>query len=133
MVVDSGQELMETWFSAEARSTGSARHAVRTSLGRADHRLIAEIELLTSELFVHAASASHGLGRICIRIRQTSRRIHVEVAHEPADDGAARLATRDPLEAQILDRLLDAFAVDWGRSAASDGGGVTWFDMPQPG
>jgi anti-sigma regulatory factor (Ser/Thr protein kinase) len=127
VVVDSGAELMETWFSTEARSAGNARHAVRRCLRTTDLRRVEEVELLTSELFAQAAQAAHDVGRVCIRVRQAGNRVHVEVAHETADE-ARTLVARDPLEAAILDRLLDAFSVRWGRYTSAQGEGATWFE-----
>jgi hypothetical protein len=127
-MIDGAADLMESWFSAEARSVHSARHAVRCCLVSSDLRLIEEVELLTSELFVQVTAAAHGEGRVCIRIRQSGRRVHVEVAHEQSDD-APTLVARDPLEGAILERLLDAFSTEWGRYTSPRGEGATWFEM----
>jgi hypothetical protein len=126
VVVDSGVELIELWFSAAARTAGNARHAVRSCLGAADLRIVQEIELLTGELFAQAVA--QGAGRVCVRIRQSGRRVHVEVAHERQDE-PSDLVAHDPLEGAILDRLLDAFSVVWGRSDSPGGHGATWFEI----
>lgn len=118
---------METWFSTEARSAGNARHAVRRCLRTTDLRLVEEVELLTSELFAHAAATTSDVGRVCVRVRQAGDRVHVEVAHESVDDAAPVIA-RDPLEGEILDRLLDAFSTRWGRYTSGHGEGGTWFE-----
>jgi hypothetical protein len=127
VVVDSGVEVLELWFSSAARTAGNARHAVRVCLGTVDLRVVQEIELLTGELFTQAVA--QGAGRVCVRIRQSGRRVHVEVAHEKTYDAPSDLVARDPLEGAILDRLLDAFSVVWGRYDGTSGDGATWFEI----
>jgi hypothetical protein len=118
----------ETWFSAEARSARNARHLVRRCLADADVRAIEEIELLTGELFAEAAAAAEGMGRVCVRIREADGRLRIEVAREPTPD-ATPLDSRDPLETAILERLLDAFALRWGRTAGASGDVAVWFEL----
>ncbi|MGZ4594898.1 MAG: hypothetical protein ACXV4A_11950 [Actinomycetes bacterium] len=120
--------LEEIWFSAEARSARSARHAVRRCLAATDLRAVEEIELLAGELFAAAAATAQGRGRICVRVRRTRDRVRVEVAHEPTVD-AAPVAVRDPIGAAILERLLDAFAARWGRTVGGSGDNATWFEL----
>lgn len=118
----------EIWFSAEARSTRSARHAVRRCLAATDLRALEEIELLAGELFAEAATLAAGSGRLCVRVRRTRGRVRVEVVHEPGLDASPGEA-RDPLGAAILERLLDAFAVRWGRATGRSGDRSAWFEL----
>jgi hypothetical protein len=118
----------EIWFSAEARSTRSARHAVRRCLAATDLRALEEIELLAGELFAEAAVRARGIGRICVRVRRTRGRVRVEVAHEPSLYSPA-VDTRDPIEADILERLLDVFAARWGRTTGRSGDRSSWFEI----
>jgi hypothetical protein len=118
----------EIWFSAEPRSVRGARLAVRRCLAATDLRALEEIEMLAGELFAEAASAASGKGRICVRVHRTRRRVRVEVAYEPRAD-ASPVDARDPIEAEILERLLDAFARRWAREAGASGDSSTWFEL----
>jgi hypothetical protein len=123
-----GSVPAEIWFSAETRSARDARHLVRRCLVDADVRALEEIELLTGELFAVAAASANGTGRVCVRIAESAGRVRIEVAREP-DADATPLASRDPLEIAILERLLDAFSLRWGRTAGASGDVAIWFEL----
>ncbi len=122
-------DLLESSFSAEARSARDARLAVRRCLGSVDRSLVEEIELLTSEVFADAAATVSGHGNIRIKVRQEGRSVRVEVVNEQPYDDAAPLVSPQALDADVLERLLDAFSTDWGRSSRSHGETATWFEM----
>ncbi|MDQ1604166.1 MAG: hypothetical protein QOE01_2011 [Actinomycetota bacterium] len=119
--------LQETWFPVEARSVRAARRAIRRFPGGLDTSTRQDAELLTSEL-VGNAVAGPGRGRLCLRMRLWDRRLRVEVAQAGPDSGF--LAGRDPGEAEIMLRMLDAISGSWGHGPAGAGGSVAWFELP---
>jgi hypothetical protein len=118
----------EIWFSAEARTARNARHAVRRCLAATDVRALEEVELLAGEVFAEAAALAQHSSRLCVRVRRTRGQVRVEVAHEPGD-GWTHDDGRDPVDSVILERLLDAFAVRWGRTGETSGDSCTWFEL----
>jgi anti-sigma regulatory factor (Ser/Thr protein kinase) len=119
--------LQETWFPIEARSVSAARRAIRRFPGPLDTATRQDAELLTSEL-VGNAVAGHSRGRLCLRMRSWNRRLRVEVTQPGPDSGF--LVGRDPGEAEIMLRMLDAISGDWGHGPAGTGGSTAWFELP---
>ncbi|MGH8968490.1 MAG: hypothetical protein ACRDV1_00935 [Actinomycetes bacterium] len=121
--------LQERWLPAEPRAVQGARMAIRRFPGRLDSQTRHDAELLVSELIGNAVVRPHVRGRVCLRMRYWERRLRVEV-QEPLVDPTAFVSDRDPDDAALMVRMLDAFSGAWGHGPADSGGCLAWFELP---
>jgi DNA-binding NarL/FixJ family response regulator len=115
---------MSSSFPSEAASAGTARRFVRASIDAATEEILADVELLVSELVINAVVHASSAPRVDVVLSRDSYRVEVY------DDDPTMPELREPSPHDRGGRgivLLDLLASRWGAEAL-DQGKVVWFE-----
>ncbi|HYI62880.1 MAG TPA: response regulator [Acidimicrobiales bacterium] len=119
-----------TRLPAAAAAAGAARAFIRDTLDGPDRALLAEVELLVSELVTNAVLHASSAPRVDVVL--APQHVRVEVQDDDPDLPVLRAQTDPDTIGGRGILLIDRMASRWGAEARDDGK-VVWFELDRPG